>query len=115
MKNGNYKKKGSSKGEGKSNSNSKSSDYKGGYKSKKKEVKFTPLDYKSQYAQASYVTVKDALIAEVTKTFDRAVKYVIASLEAEKRVEPDKPSLAKSTNTDAAVREIENEENVYIY
>ena len=70
MKTGKYNKKGSPKGDKNSDGNTKSGATKSGFKPKKKEMKFTPLDFKSQYAQSSYTTVKNALIAEVTWTFD---------------------------------------------
>jgi hypothetical protein len=83
-----------------------------GYSPKKttKELKFTPLDSKSQYAQASYQTVKDDLISTITKNFDRGCKDVIECLELEATVLPTTPRLSRSTATDDAIRSLEDVE-----
>jgi hypothetical protein len=41
------------------------------FKPKKKELKFMPLDAKSQVAQASYNTVKEASITKIAATIEK--------------------------------------------
>ena len=53
---------------------SKASDGKSGknkdYFKNNKVMKFTPLDFRSNSTQATYIQVKEALIIEIEKTFD---------------------------------------------
>ena len=96
MKGSTEKKKGNPKGDKKqrdSKFGSKS------FKPKKKELKFMPLDMKSQVAQASYNTVKEALITEVAATFDKGRQDVMISLEDEAKVVPVVPTLGVSNKT----------------
>lgn len=111
MKGSTEKKKGNPKGDkkrGESKFGSKS------FKHKKKELKFMPLDMKSQVAQASYNTVKEALITKVAATFDKGRQDVMISLEDEAKVVPVVPTLGVSTKTDDDEK-TENNEFGYIY
>ena len=84
------------------------------FKPKKKELKFMPLDMKSQVVQASYNTIKEALITEVAATFDKGRQDVMISLEDEAKVVPEVPTLGVSNKTgDDKIRE--DNEFGYIY
>jgi hypothetical protein len=105
------KKKGNPKGDkkrGESKFGSKS------FKPKKKELKFMPLDIKSQVAQASYNTVKEALITKIAATFEKGRQDVMVSLEDEAKVVPVVPTLGVSTKSGDNEKK-ENTEFTYIY
>jgi hypothetical protein len=79
------KKKGNPKGDkrrGESKFGSKS------FKPKEKEMKFMLLDMKSQVAQASYNTVKEALITKIATTFEKGQQDVMVSLEDKAKMVP---------------------------
>ena len=81
-----------------------------GNKSFRKALKFTPLDSRLSTPQATYVTVLEAIETEILKTFDKAAKDVATSIRQEEKVVLQRPKLQLSTNADAAVAKVENEE-----
>jgi hypothetical protein len=54
---------------------------------------------KCQVAQASYNTVKEALITKIAATFDKGRQDVMVRLEEEAKVVPVVPTLGVSTKT----------------
>jgi hypothetical protein len=110
-----WKKKGSPK-EDRSNSGSKSGSTKAVFKPRKKELKFTPLDPRFPSAQASYASVKEALVIEITKEYDRGSRDVVQSIFDEKKLEVPKPELEESKETaDIAKRDLENKAHEYLF
>ena len=114
MRNDRGKKKGSPK-EDRSSNGSKGSSTKMVFKPRKKELKFTPLDPRFPSAQASYASVKEALIIEVTKQYDHGSWDVIQSLFDEKKLVIPKPVLEGCEEEDAAKRENENKANEFLF
>jgi hypothetical protein len=89
-----------------------------GYKSSsnsRKELRFTPLDSRMSSPQATFVTVMEALETEVLKTFEKGAKDVADSLVAEELLAPVRPTMARSTHEDAAIRARENTEHELDY
>jgi hypothetical protein len=109
MKGSTDKKKGNPKGDkkqGESKSGSKR------FKPKKKELKFMPLDMKSQVAQTSYNTVKEALITKIAATFNKGHQDVMISLEDKVKVVSVVPTLGVSNKTG---NEQKREDNKFVY
>ena len=101
-KKGNPTKEGSKKGPTNKN--------KDGFKPKPKFLTFTPLDHRNQFAQATYKTVKDALLTKIIKTFDKGGKDVKECLENETMITLVAPKLNKSTSTDKDTRALEDQQ-----
>jgi hypothetical protein len=80
-----------------------------------KEYKFSPLDPRYNAPQATYVIVLERLENQILKDFDKVAKYVDKSLVDGQRFEPEKPTLTKSKDKDAAKAAAENEELAITY
>ena len=116
MKSDKSSKKGGPKSD-RSDGSHKSGRFKSGFKPKsKKELKFNPLDTsRGNMSQASYSSVKEALIARVTKEFDRGGRDVVQSLYDEVKFVIPQPELAQSQATDDVVRAREDQQNLYLF
>ena len=78
---------------------------KSGYlKSKKTEMKFSPLDSKNHYAQVPYTTVKEAIATKIKADGGHGAVEVAKSIEEEARINILRPTMKVSTNLDAIVR-----------
>jgi hypothetical protein len=77
-------------------------------------MKFTPLDSRNP-TQVSYNVVKETLVNEVLKTFERAGTEIARSLETEVEIVLPEPALVLNTDPDADVRKLQNLKIEYKY
>jgi ribosomal protein L14 len=79
-------------------------------------VVFTPQSTFSSH-QASYATVKEAVITRINKTFERGIEDVVKSLKNEVVLDltAEKPTLKGSKKTDAAAKELEDRQFEFEY
>jgi hypothetical protein len=73
-------------------------------KSKKTEIKFSPLDSKNNYIQVPYTAVKEAIATRIKADGGHGAVEVARLIEAEARINIQRPIMKVSTNIDAIVR-----------